>query len=101
MDTGNSSKKSEKQYSYLSYWLEGRLSKAVIIMTRLKAKRAVMGYPLRPPARPVEATEKVSISNIYIPYIVRNNIDDTICCMTKLILITFSVPSLCPCWAHL
>jgi hypothetical protein len=40
-----------------------------------------------------EATEKVSISNIYIPYIVRNNNDDTICCMLKLILITFSVPS--------
>jgi hypothetical protein len=45
------------------------------------------------PLRQEEATEKVSISNIYIPYIVRNNNDDTICCMLKLILITFSVPS--------
>jgi hypothetical protein len=62
-------------------------------MTGLLAKKAVMGHPLQPPARPVEATEKVSISNIYIPYIVRNNNDDTICCMRKLILITFSVPS--------
>jgi hypothetical protein len=46
------------------------MTKTVIIMTGLTAKRAVMGYPLQPPARPVEGTEKVIKISFLIQHIV-------------------------------
>jgi hypothetical protein len=50
--------------------VEVRLFNAVIIMTGLWATRAVMGYPLRLPARPVEGTEKVIKISFSIQHIV-------------------------------